>query len=62
MLHTVRSTFSQGGLTSLLVPHGAAMVAAREAPYAGCLFFLSGWIRSRVKEVTMPRAGGTPAK
>ena len=34
---------------SLLVPHGMLMVAAREVPYAGCLFFLSAKIRAALE-------------
>lgn len=45
---TAANVYRMGGLRALLVPHGMTMIAARETPYAGCLFFLSGWIRSQI--------------
>mmetsp|Transcript_18761 Transcript_18761/g.56642 ORF Transcript_18761/g.56642 Transcript_18761/m.56642 type:complete len:168 (+) Transcript_18761:504-1007(+) len=43
------AAYRAGGLRALLVPHGLTMIAAREAPYCGCLFFLSGRIRERMR-------------
>jgi hypothetical protein len=48
---TVAGTYSQRGALGLVAPHGALMIAAREVPYAGCLFFLSGWIRGRLDDL-----------
>ena len=45
---TLWATRAAGGWLSVLVPYGALAIAAREVPYAGCMFFLSGWIRSKV--------------
>lgn len=36
------------------------MCAARETPYAGCLFFLSGWIRSKLASRVDP-SGSAPS-
>ena len=44
--HTAISTLRAGGVSSLIFPSGMLMCAAREVPYAGCLFYLSGHIRS----------------
>jgi len=38
-----------GGWRSVLAPHGMAMIVAREVPYSGCLFFLSGQVRSALR-------------
>ena len=50
VLGAAQSTWRAGGAVALLVPHGACMLVGREIPYAGCLFFLSGWIRGKLKE------------
>ena len=50
VLGAAQSTWRAGGAVALVVPHGACMVVGREIPYAGCLFFLSGWIRGKLKE------------
>ena len=42
-------TLRSGGLRGLLLPHGLTMIAAREVPYCGCLFFLSGRCRARLR-------------
>lgn len=51
--HTVWQTvciaYRTGGPALLALPHGTLMVAAREFPYGGCLFFLSGRIREQVR-------------
>jgi hypothetical protein len=48
VLGAARSTYASGGLLALAVPHGALAIAGREVPWAGCLFFLSGWVRERL--------------
>ena len=45
---TTKKTYSLGGFKALAFPYGGLMMAAREVPYAGTLFFLSGWIRERL--------------
>lgn len=46
---TFQSTYAKkGGLAALALPYGALMVAAREVPYAGTMFFLSHWIRTQL--------------
>ena len=42
------SMYRTGGLSAIALPYGALAMVGREVPYAGSLFFLSGWIRSRV--------------
>ena len=46
---SLMATAAAEGWISLLVPHGMLMVAAREVPYAGCLFFLSAKIRAALE-------------
>jgi len=46
---SLMATAAAEGWVSLLVPHGMLMVAAREVPYAGCLFFLSAKIRAALE-------------
>lgn len=58
VLAAARSTHAARGWGALLMPHGAAMIACREVPYAGCLFFLSGHIRSRLREAGLAGGGG----
>ncbi len=62
VLQAARSTFASGGLLSLLAPYGALMIACREMPYAGCLFFLSGRIRDRVRGAIGGDGASRPAR
>lgn len=45
----IQKTYATGGIAALVAPYGGLMVAAREIPYAGTLFFLSGWLNSRLR-------------
>lgn len=57
---TLLATRAALGISGVLVPYGALMIAAREIPYAGCLFFLSGYIRSQIHGTSViGEAGGT---
>ena len=50
VLQATRSIYETRGLAALLAPYGMTAMVGREVPYAGCLFFLSGYIRSRVTQ------------
>ena len=56
IVQSARNTFRAGGAFAIVAPYGAMMIAAREVPYAGCLFFLSGWIRAKLDIVWAVRA------
>lgn len=56
---TTWTTFRTSGIVALVAPYGAMMIAAREVPYAGCLFFLSGWIRARLDSAWPPTVTGS---
>ena len=56
---TAWTTFRASGIVALVAPFGAMMIAAREVPYAGCLFFLSGWIRARLDSTWPPTVTGS---
>lgn len=56
---TAWTTFRASGIVALVAPFGAMMIAAREVPYAGCLFFLSGWIRARLDSTWPPAVIGS---
>lgn len=58
IVQTASATHATGGAMALALPHGAVMTAAREIPYAGCLFFLSGWIRERLHGRVAASEGG----
>lgn len=48
VLETLRRTCAANGLAALAAPYGTLMVAAREVPYSGTLFFLSGFVRGEL--------------
>lgn len=45
----IRTTYAAEGLAGLIAPYGGLMVAAREVPYAGTLFFLSGFLNAQLR-------------
>ena len=55
---TVVETRASQGVAGLVMPYGAWMIAGREVPYAGCLFFLSGWVRSKMHGESVIGAAG----
>lgn len=58
VVQAARNAYGAGGVLALLAPYGALMMACREVPFAGCLFFLSGYVRARL-EALFPD-GGVP--